>query len=523
MDDESWIQSSVVNSACPRMKVVHRAYSIMVSNSIGAGSIDIRRDEAVVKVLLEAGIEDPLFLQNDFPIGVALPLLEVLARCRCNTRIGELSDLSGKAWKFIGREDMFKQTLESGEFDTQIKETTESSENDHDGLVRIESSHALRFPTDNRLKEVARLLRSSKPSFLKVPRAVELSDHDYERLKQERLLTLCRRVLALPLGRGMFTLGTLRPVPAEQLPIPELCLSGRVPPTNNSLALDTSNTPIDMTVWPDFHNGVAAGLRLPPAGANSASFKITRSWIVYNRAASAASETSESGNHLTHAHGGLLMALGLRGHLSALSMTDIYEYLTQGSVTTSVGVLLGMAANKRGSCEPSVSKMLCLHIPSLLPLSFSSIDVSAPAHAAAVTGIGLLYQGSSHRLMTEFLLNEMGRRPIHDSSTIDREAYTLSCGLALGMITLAKGGSGSNAGLADLEIEQRLYRYIVGGVDDRANRRRQDTADRRVNTNGSAGGESERCSRVHEGDTINNDVTAPGALLALGLMYLKSG
>jgi hypothetical protein len=37
------------------------------------------------------------------------------------------------------------------------------------------------------------------------------------------------------------------------------------------------------------------------------------------------------------------MALGLRGHLTTLEMTDIFDYLTQGTVTTTVGVLLGMA------------------------------------------------------------------------------------------------------------------------------------------------------------------------------------
>lgn len=522
LDDCPWFKSSMVASICPRLDLVQRVFSILASNICDAGTLDLRLDEAAVQAMLGAGIENPRVLQDDFPFGVSLPLLETLARCRCHPRIDQFSDFSQQAWKFIGREDMIVPNQAVKTIDHQAGETVETSEDDPDGLVDIEASHALRFPTDNRLKEVARLLRSSRPIFLKVPRAIELSDHDYERCKQERLLVLCRRVLALPIGRGMFTLGTLKPISLEQLPIPELCLSGRVPPSNNSLTLDLSHSPADITVWPNFHNGVAAGLRLPTYGEDTPS-KITRSWIIYNKATHACSETSEPGSQLAHAHGGFLMALGLRGHLSALSMTDVYEYLTQGSVTTSVGVLLGMAANKRGTCDPSVSKMLCLHIPSLLPMSFSSIDVSAPAHAAAVTGIGLLYQGSSHRLMTEFLLNEMGRRPIHDSSTIDREAYALSCGMALGMITLANGGSGGNTGLADLEIEQRLYRYIVGGLDDRASRRRQDMADRRVNAAGGIGGDGERCARVHEGDTINNDVTAPGALLALGLMYMKSG
>jgi anaphase-promoting complex subunit 1 len=82
-------------------------------------------------------------------------------------------------------------------------------------------------------------------------------------------------------------------------------------------------------------------------------------------------------------HGGLLLALGLRGHLTALEMSEIYKYLTQGSVTTMVGVLLGMAANKRGPCDMSVSKMLCLHIPSLIPQHFSAIDVACAVQAAA--------------------------------------------------------------------------------------------------------------------------------------------
>ena len=98
-------------------------------------------------------------------------------------------------------------------------------------------------------------------------------------------------------------------------------------------------------------------------------------------------------------------------------MTDTFEFLTQENVKTKVGILLGMAATRRTTCDPSVSKILCLHIPSLLPPSFAAMEVACEAQAAAVAGIGLLYQGSSHRLMTEFLLNEMGKRPTTDHST----------------------------------------------------------------------------------------------------------
>lgn len=105
--------------------------------------------------------------------------------------------------------------------------------------------------------------------------------------------------------------------------------------------------------------------------------------------------------------------------------TDLTDYLTQGIITTTVGIFLGLASNQRGSCDPSVSKMLCLHVPSLLPPSFLPMDLASPVQASAVAAIGLLYLGSSHRLMTEFLLNEIGRPPAKDQNAIDREGFAL--------------------------------------------------------------------------------------------------
>ena len=87
----------------------------------------------------------------------------------------------------------------------------------------------------------------------------------------------------------------------------------------------------------------------------------------------------------------------------------------------------------RGTCDISVSKMLCLHIPSLIPQHFSTIDVASTVQAAAVAGAGILYEGSCHRMMTEFLLYEIGKRPSADGTVVDREAYSLACGIALGL------------------------------------------------------------------------------------------
>ena len=99
---------------------------------------------------------------------------------------------------------------------------------------------------------------------------------------------------------------------AEALPIPPLSLSGRVPPSNSITVLDTTNAHSDLTLWPDFHNGVAAALRVGTTETDGdsgmglsqgrktntgAGAKVTRNWIMYNRTASQAKPNGDA----THA------------------------------------------------------------------------------------------------------------------------------------------------------------------------------------------------------------------------------
>ena len=85
----------------------------------------------------------------------------------------------------------------------------------------------------------------------------------------------------------------------------------------------------------------------------------------------------------------------------------------------------------------------------------------------------------------------------------------MAAGLALGLVCLGQGNSA--AGLADLHIENTLRRYTSGG---RANQPSE-----AVNAQSS---DPTLCCRIKEGDNVNLDVTAPGATLALGLMFLKT-
>jgi len=93
-------------------------------------------------------------------------------------------------------------------------------------------------------------------------------------------------------------------------------------------------------------------------------------------------------------------------------------------------------------------------------------------------------------------------------NSVERESYAMTAGLSLGLVTLGQGES--PAGLRDLQLPDTLHYYMVGGVK------------RPI-----SGSQKEKYRlasfQVREGDTVNIDVTAPGATLALGLMFFNSG
>ena len=266
-----YINQTKLNSTCARIRSFFRIFSSFHVDDQGSrkdnkNKLQQTNNYEVVKLLIEEGYSDTEALRDELPIGISLPLLELLHQCRTEV-IAEDINTDAAVWSLIGRDDLYKnmsetrQVVSSSQFPSTDTDTDslpsfsshlldESGDKDKDGITQLESTSSMLFPDDNRIREVGRLLRSSKLIYLRVPRAIEVSDHDYERQKQEKLLLLSRRVLSLPVGRGAFTIGNLKPVPAEPLPLPEICLSGRIPPTNTNMALDTSECPIDMNVWP---------------------------------------------------------------------------------------------------------------------------------------------------------------------------------------------------------------------------------------------------------------------------------
>lgn len=339
------------------------------------------------------------------------------------------------------------------------------------------------------------------------------------------LQQLSHRTFALPLGRGLFTYASATSeigLVTESFPIPGIQVSARLPPLFNTTQLDMAQFPADSMDWPKFHDGVAAGLSVPPDCPG-----VDLGWIV-----------SRDNESLDPKLAGFLFAMGLNGHLR--HMVQWYSWFILSSNyrnskhdLTAIGFLLGYAASCVGTMSENVVQLVSLHSRALQPLS-SGADmlISAPTQIASLMSIGLLYAETLHRGMAEKMLAEIGRRDLEaldNNFMAYRESYSLAAGLALGFITLGKGDEA--LALQDLRIFDCLRRYMLagkqehfgGGLGSGSGIKRSDSGLGSTSASGPATSNMNLLSATHmETDHINIDVTAPGATLALGLMYLKT-
>ena len=159
------------------------------SNGKDLVSTQRHRDRKAMLAMLDEGIFHSSQLLDDLPMGVSLPLLEAIRRCRLDP---PPVDAKGGGWPpaafdLVGRNDvaeyLSQQTPGHRGLANAAADDASPNDLDHDGLVAIEEFASMVSPDDNRVQEAARLLRSSRPLFRRVPRPPELSDHDYERSK----------------------------------------------------------------------------------------------------------------------------------------------------------------------------------------------------------------------------------------------------------------------------------------------------------------------------------------------------
>jgi anaphase-promoting complex subunit 1 len=257
--------------------------------------------------------------------------------------------------------------------------------------------------------------------------------------------------------------------------VPKLEYGVKIMPFNTVVSPEPNKLSPESLTWAEFHNGVAAGLRIAPSA-----HAIPSSWITFNKP-----------SELTPEHAGFLFALGLTGHLRSMLTWHTFTYLTPKHDLTSIGVLLGLSTANIGTANRHITKLLAVHTPALLPKSSVELNIPILTQAAGISGIGLLYLGTGSRRMAEVALNELRCQvdsPLNAGSS-NREAYCVSAALAFGMIMVGRGATAASP--ADLDFVSRLWTLIHGSKE--------------------------------RNPPFDVNITSPCATIALAMMFLRTG
>ncbi|KAL4431853.1 hypothetical protein ABPG74_012665 [Tetrahymena malaccensis] len=470
---------------------------------------EIFRDQNEILVflyLIKKNIDQDFIESLSF--GLKAPIYESLRLLKLNLP-PQLYDITTKeGFKMIKREDIFQNRqiyikkknempayLSKVDFSQTINNLIRGTKNNQEQYI-LYDAHLHKQNNELIFEEVNRLLDTIKDIQIKQKYVEDISEEAFEVESQNILRKFVTRRFSCLIGQGGFNFGSWSTYMTEIVKVPKINLSA-VMPNDIKVTLDTKDEKdMNMCLWPEFHNGVATSLKLSKSVMNMNSENL-KTWIFYQKP-----------ENVEYDHGGFLLGLGLLGYLDCLSPTDIFQYLKPNHEATSVGILLGIAASRIGKSDDSTSKTLCLHIPFLLPPSYD-VEIPLNVQTTALIGVGLIHKGTSNRLITEMTLAQIGRKPLSDKC-LDREGYSLAAGFSLGLINLGKGAQHTN--IKDLELEERLIRFIEGG-------KIMDPPQSMLSTNFNTENKS---SSIKEGNTVNTHVTAPGALIAISLLFLKS-
>lgn len=304
------------------------------------------------------------------------------------------------------------------------------------------------FSEDRRFFEAYKLLEPLKQAVAEcIPdsRSEEAAVLDAQKNLMQWVMV---RTFSLPSGSAMIKYNSKKPLLTEKYPLYGFTTSCLMKPMNNVVTADRSNYTEEKFGWAFFHAGVAAGLSISREAQG-----IDTSWIMYNKPA-----------ELTNKHAGLLLGLGLNGHLKTIAKWLSFKYLTPKHTMTSVGLLLGLSASYLGTMDTLVTRLLSVHVTRMLPLGAAELNLSPYTETTGLMGIGLLYYNTQHRRMSEIMLSEIEHvdhpDPSESPDTLRDEGYRLAAGFALGFINLGKGRD--LRGLHDMRLVERLLAVAVG-------------------------------------------------------------
>ena len=424
------------------------------------------------------------------PEAVAAPFRDAIAKCEREPP----TTWSGALMKLIGREDldigkntaMWRKPLNTQQHtmvtpSKDIQSITNSLDTPlHAVKTREADRHAisqLLFSEDRRLVEATALMHFNNVQIAECYKQPDWSDAFHFEQQRKVMQWVTTRMIALPAGDGMLHFDSQIPLMTEKYHLPGFNASAIMQPMGHTVTTDRTGLTEEKVNWAYFHAGVSVGLRISRNAKG-----IDTSWLVFNKPA-----------ELTNRHAGLLLALGLNGHLRSLAKWLSFKYLTPKHTMTSVGLLLGISASYMGTMDSLITRMLSVHITAMLPPGAAELNVSSTTQTAGLMGIGLLYCNTEHRRMSELMLHEVELMDVEDvdngPDVLRDESYRLAAGFALGLINLAKGRD--LKGLHGIHLPERLLGVAVGP--------------RPVNA-------------VH----VFDKATA-GAVVAIALVYMKSG
>ncbi|KAK4549061.1 hypothetical protein LTR36_007517 [Oleoguttula mirabilis] len=443
---------------------------------------------ATVELMQKLGIYGDML--ETLPEAVAAPFREAIVRCEQHPPTSWSSSLL----QLVGREDLqmdgdrspyVPAALQTGSHLARDLQTIcHASDNSPHPRAKTREAGRLAicleiFSEDRRLLDAVMILhyQHPHPQIGECPRQLDWTDAQHFEQQRRVMHLVALRMLSLPAGDGMVHFRCDTPLLTEKYSVPGFSSSCLMQPMGNFLTIDRTGMSEEKYGWAYFHAGVSAGVRI------SQNVKgIDTSWIAFNKP-----------TDLTNRHAGLLLALGLGGHLRSLAKWLSFKYLTPKHTMTSVGLLLGLSASYLGTMDSLITRMLSVHITRMLPPGAAELNVSPITQTAGLMGIGLLYYNTQHRRMSEIMLSEIEYMEVEDPDSgpdpLRDESYRLAAGFALGLINIGKGRT--LRGLHGMYLPERLLTVAVGPRPVHA---------------------------VH----VFDRATA-GAIMAIALIYMKSG
>ncbi|KAJ2557116.1 Anaphase-promoting complex subunit 1 [Coemansia sp. RSA 1933] len=404
------------------------------------------------------------------------------------------------------------------------------------------------FNADLRVEEVERLLDSTSVTYTTGTLVSTESVEELDEAKMRYMDLLARRVFALPLGQSLLKYSTCNLNPQDSLTASPPRAKARF--RGNKVETDWSAEESDVC-WPLFHSGVAAALTIERDQLRQAH----PSWVLLHWPSEAISNADNAADEETKRHykdalsihAGFLFGMGLipgrnngkqslgNGPLCDMPPWQAFKYLSIRHGLTSSALLLGRACAHRGTMDSSLSKILSLHIPNLLPSgSAEMMLLSYGTQAAAMLGLGLLFMGSQNRRMAEVMLHELSnikraapditgsRAGDADPAEGTAECYSLASGFALGLVALGQGLMTRT--LADLCLLDALSEMLAGpsASGNAAHHRSAMSSDGRADDAYSSRFKPMASSMFDRPNTIDvgSRVSDLGVIAAIGFVFL---